>query len=55
MDVTVRETYMRHGTPPTVMVRSEGRPVRRCRPVIVSIVPPALGPLSGETPITNGS
>ena len=50
-----RESYMLQGTPPTVMVRSEGLPVSRFRPVIVRDVPPALGPLSGVTPITNGS
>ena len=47
--------HMLQGTPPTVMVRPEGRPVSRRRPVMVSAVPPALGPLSGDTPITKGS
>lgn len=53
--VRERESYMLQGTPPTVMVRSEGRPVSRFRPVIVRTVPPAFGPLSGDTVITNGS
>lgn len=46
---------MLQGTPPTVMLRSKGWPVSRFRPVIVRDVPPAFGPLSGDTPITNGS
>ncbi len=53
--VCVCESYIVQGTPPTVTVRSEGRPVSRFRPVMVRDVPPALGPLSGDTPITNGS
>lgn len=48
-------SHISHGTPPTVMVRSDGSPVRRFRPVMVKDIPPALGPLSGVTPITDGS
>lgn len=46
---------MLQGTPPTVMVRSEERPVNRFRPVMVKVVPPALGPRPGDIPITDGS
>lgn len=51
----VYASHMLQGTPPTVTLRSVGRPVSRFRPVMVSEVPPALGPRSGDTPITNGS
>ena len=53
--LTACGAHMLQGTPPTVMARLEGRPVSRWRPVMVSAVPPALGPLSGDTPITKGS
>lgn len=51
----VMRTYITQGTPPTVTVRSEARPVRSFWPVMVMTVPPALGPLSGDSAMTNGS
>ncbi len=51
----MHSTYNEQGTFPSRTLISVTRPVKSFLPVIVRVVPPACGPLRGETSISFGS